>query len=171
MSHLISIPSARLGAKRRACGLLLAATISCPAMAAFTELVTFPAGLVCSFELKVEGDGSGVRVERSPTNGRYLAISAGTGQDLRLTNISTNASLTLQGSGAVQMTKQPLPNGYMLMKLTGSNILFMFPTDMPAGPSTTLYVGQLNYSVDALGNFIVLSSSGRQTDLCAALAS
>jgi len=67
MSHLIPTLSARLGAKRRACGLLLAATISCPAMAAFTEIAIFPAGLVCSFELKVEGDGSGVRVERHPT--------------------------------------------------------------------------------------------------------
>jgi len=38
------------------------------------------------------------------------------------------------------MTKQPLPNGYTLMKLTGHNILFMYPTDTPPGrrPRCTL---------------------------------
>jgi hypothetical protein len=172
MSHLTPSLSARLGPKRRAGGLLLAATISCPAMAAFTEIYTFPAGVACSFELKVEGDGSGVRVKREPTHGHYVAISAGTGEDLRLTNTSTGTSLTLQGNGAVQMTtRQPLPNGYTLIKLTGHNILFMYPTDTPPGPSSTLYAGQVNYSVDAQGNYTVLSSAGSKTDLCAALAS
>ena len=171
MSHSIPSLSARLPAKRRAFGLLLAAAISGPAMAGFAEIVTFPAGLVCSFELKLEGDGSGVRVERSPSHGSYLAISAGTGQDLRLTNTSNGTSLTLQGNGAVTMTKRAQPNGYTLVKLTGHNILFMFPTDTPPGPSTTLYAGQVNFSIDAQGNYTLLSSSGRQTDLCAALAS
>jgi hypothetical protein len=46
----------------------------------------------------------------------------------------------------------------------------MFPTDIPAGPSTTLYVGQLVYTVDPAGVFTVESSRGNSTDICAELS-
>jgi hypothetical protein len=51
---------------------------------------------------------------------------------------------------------------------TGKNVLILFPTDVPAGPSSTLYTGRLVYTVDnTTGVFTVVSSSGRTTDLCA----
>jgi hypothetical protein len=48
--------------------------------------------------------------------------------------------------------------------------VIFFPTDIPAGPSTTLYVGQIVYTVDASGVFTLQSTSGTTTDLCALLA-
>ncbi len=45
----------------------------------------------------------------------------------------------------------------------------MFPTDIPAGPSTKLYIGRLDFSIDAGGTWTMLSRSGTQFDICAAL--
>ncbi len=53
----------------------------------------------------------------------------------------------------------------------GHLILFLFPTDVPAGPSTTLYVGRVVFTFDfATGFTVVKSSNGTATDLCAALS-
>ena len=60
--------------------------------------------------------------------------------------------------------------GSQTVTLTGNNVLIMFPSDVPAGPSTTLYVGRVVYTVDAGGVFTLVSTSGRATDLCAALS-
>jgi hypothetical protein len=40
---------------------------------------------------------------------------------------------------------------------------------VPAGPSTTLYVGRVVYTVDADAVFTLQSTSGRETDICATL--
>ena len=37
-------------------------------------------------------------------------------------------------------------------------------------PSTTQYVGRIVYTVDESGVFTLVSTSGRSTDICAALA-
>ena len=58
----------------------------------------------------------------------------------------------------------------MTTVMTGHNILILFPTDIPAGPSTTLYVGRVVFTVDANGVYTLGSTSGRSTDICAALA-
>jgi hypothetical protein len=49
-------------------------------------------------------------------------------------------------------------------------VLIMFPTDEPAGPSTTLYVGRVVFDADAAFNFTLRSTRGTATDLCAALS-
>jgi hypothetical protein len=54
--------------------------------------------------------------------------------------------------------------------LTGHNVLFLFPTDVPAGPSTTLYVGRVVFHVDTEGVFTLQSTNGTATDICAALS-
>ena len=165
-----STASVRTRTRLRLPGLLLLAALGSPAMAEFQELVTFPAGLACEFALKIEADGSGVRVNREPARGRWQSISAGTGADLRLTNVSTAAAITLQGNGAVVMNQRAGDNGSTITQMTGHNILFLFPTDTPAGPSSTLYVGQVSFATDANANATLLSSSGRSLDLCAALS-
>ena len=49
--------------------------------------------------------------------------------------------------------------------------MFLFPTDIPAGPSTTLYVGRVVFDVNpATGVFTLKETRGRATDLCAALS-
>ena len=54
----------------------------------------------------------------------------------------------------------------------GHLVLIMFPSDVPAGPSTTLYVGRVVFDVDnATGVFTLREARGNATDLCAALSS
>jgi hypothetical protein len=159
-----------LVAKLRCLPLLALAAAAGPALAEFQELTTFEPGSACQFALKVESDGSGTRVNKEPPYGRWGSISAGTGSDLRLTNLSNNSSITLQGNGAVTLTRRASENGSVIQTLTGHNIVFLFPTDTPPGPSTTLYIGSVTIRVDSLGNFTVLSSSGRKRDLCAELS-
>ena len=65
----------------------------------------------------------------------------------------------------------PQPDGTELHVATGHNGLILFPTDVPAGPTTTLYVGRIVFTVDPdTGVFELLSTAGRATDVCAALA-
>jgi hypothetical protein len=52
---------------------------------------------------------------------------------------------------------------------TGHTVLILFPSDNPAGPSTTLIAGRLVFTVDVFGVFSVQQASGKVTDICAAL--
>ena len=61
-------------------------------------------------------------------------------------------------------------DGSQRVTLTGHNVLILFPSDVPAGPSTTLYVGRVVFTVDVNGIFTLVSTSGTSTDLCAALS-
>ena len=63
------------------------------------------------------------------------------------------------------------PDGTSTFTTMGHLVLFMFPTDIPAGPSTTLYVGRVVFDVDnATGVFTLKQTRGTATDLCAALS-
>jgi hypothetical protein len=67
---------------------------------------------------------------------------------------------------------QIVPNGdgsqtWMMM---GHNVLILFPTDVPAGPSTTLYVGRIVFTVDISGVYTLQSTNGTSVDICAALS-
>jgi hypothetical protein len=131
-----------------------------------------PAGVACAeFGLHVEGTGD-KRIMREFTdrNGNVVrTLAAGKGFRLTFTNLSTGKSLTLPSSGSVQRTTIN-SDGTSTVVSTGHNVLILFETDIPAGPSTTLYVGRLVYTVDASGVFTLQSTSGRTTDLCALLA-
>jgi hypothetical protein len=134
--------------------------------------VTFPAGLVCSFELRVQGTGGHQTVlERDLGNGDHLTTSTGTGQDLTFTNTASGEQLQLPSRGSTKRTVTHADDS-MTVTLTGSNVLFLFPTDVPAGPSTTLYVGVLVYEDDGFANFVVdeRQTHGRTTDICAAIS-
>ena len=135
--------------------------------------IVLPAGLACpAFDLGVKGTGD-KRIMRSFTdrNGNPVrTLTAGKGFTLTFTNRSTGNSLTLPSSGSVQRTTIN-NDGTSTVVSTGHNVLIFFPTDIPAGPSTTLYVGQVVYTVvNASGVFTLQSTSGRTTDLCALLA-
>jgi hypothetical protein len=132
--------------------------------------VVFPAGLVCSFSLQVEITGSaGVSKTFERADGRVRVLSAGVGSDLVFKNLATGATYALRGSGAVGWTRISA-SGSTRITLTGHNVVFYFPSDVPAGPSTTLVVGREDIAVDAGGNFTRLSRSGNTTDICAALS-
>jgi hypothetical protein len=131
-----------------------------------------PAGVACAFPLRVEGTGD-KRIMREFTdrNGNVVRLlSAGKGFTLTFTNTSPGGeSLTLQSNGSVERTTVN-SDGTRTVVSTGHNVLILFPTDIPAGPSTTLYVGQIVYTIDADGVFTLQSTSGTTTDICALLA-
>lgn len=131
----------------------------------------FPAGIACAFPLRIDAFGLqpvNKTFDAIPNGVRFLA--AGKGSDLVLTNESTGKTLTLKGNGSVQWTRIDA-NGTARITTTGHNVNIYFPTDVPAGPSTTLIVGREDIAVDlATGTFTRLSRTGVTTDLCAALS-
>ena len=62
------------------------------------------------------------------------------------------------------------PDGSLLAKSLGHVVLIKFPADIPAGPSTTLYVGQIVYTLDPAGAWTLESRRGNSTDICAELS-
>ncbi len=84
--------------------------------------------------------------------------------------MSNNSAITLQGNGSVMMMQRASANGSTVTQLTGHWIVFMFPTDTPQGPSTTLYTGKVTLSNDASFNTTLLSQAGKSLDICAALS-
>jgi hypothetical protein len=138
--------------------------------------ITFPAGLACPFELQIDGwMGNDHRAEltfKEDKNGYVRSISAGLGSALRYINTSNQKTMSTKANGSVIQAVTYNADGSQTVSLTGHTVLFMFPTDFPPGPSTTLYVGRVVYTnaPAAMGGYSTLqSSSGKATDICAAL--
>lgn len=134
-------------------------------------VIDLPAGLACDFALSVEISSNPNRVfkEFKDKNGNVVRqLTAGKGNTLAFTNLATNKKLSLKPNGAVEHITFN-PDGSQTWVVTGHNVLILFPTDVPAGPSTTLYVGRVVFTVDTSGVFTLQSVSGKSTDICAAL--
>ena len=132
----------------------------------------FPAGVACDFELAIDVAGGDKRVDRTfvDANGSTVRIlSAGVGSQLTFTNLSNDATTAFPANGAVTQTVFNA-DGSQTVTLTGHNLLILFPTDVPPGPSTTLYVGRVVFTVDANFVYTLESTRGRATDICAALS-
>ena len=141
-----------------------------PGAAAAADL-TFPAGVACDFELALDVAG-GNQHEHTfvDANGNTVRIlSAGVGSQLTFTNLSNDATIALPSNGSVTNTVFNA-DGSQTVTVTGHNVLILFPTDVPAGPSTTLYVGRVVFTVGVDGVFTLKSTSGTATDICAALS-
>ena len=122
-----------------------------------------------AFAWKIPNNPNRVEKEFTDKNGNVVRIlSAGRGTKLVFTNLSNAKTLSLKPNGSVSHTQVNL-DGTTTVALTGHNVLVLFPTDVPAGPSTTLYVGRIVYTVDASAVFTVQSVSGTTMDICAAL--
>ena len=68
-------------------------------------------------------------------------------------------SIKIKTGGSVSSTRIN-PDGSQTVTATGHNGLVLFPTDVPAGPSTTHYIGRIVYHVDpTTGVFTLLRSS------------
>ena len=129
------------------------------------EFELLPAGTACAgFDLNLVGTAD-KRAIKKLDNG--VLIEAGNGFDLTFTNLSNGNSITLLSNGSVARTT--INGDVSTVESTGHNVLILFDTDVPAGPSTTLYEGRLVYTVGADGVFTVVSSSGKTTDICALL--
>jgi hypothetical protein len=151
--------------------LTAALAVSADAVAAEHDVV-FPAGVACEFELALDLVGGDKRVERTfvDANGNPVRmLLAGVGSQLTFTNLSNDATIALPANGAVTQTVFNA-DGSQTVTATGHNVLILFPTDVPPGPSTTLYVGRVVFRVDAEGVFTLESTSGTARDICAALS-
>ena len=153
--------------------ILALATVLGSGSAASGYVLDFPALTACDFALRVEVTPTDHRVDRKffDKSGNVVRIlSAGKGADLVFTNVDTGATFSLKANGSVAQQTKINPDGSHTETDTGHNVLILFPTDVPAGPSTTLYVGRIVFTVDASFNFTLLQTSGRAVDICEILS-
>jgi hypothetical protein len=167
----ITSPGPRVACAAVATAALLA--LAGPATASDPFVIDLPAGLACAdFDLRIEGFGDANRVDKEFTDqdGNILrTLSAGTGDTLRYTNLATGATYQSKSNGAVTHTVVNA-DGSTTSVLTGHNLVILFPTDDPPGPSTTLHTGSVVLQVDTAGTFTILKATGRALDICAALS-
>ena len=134
--------------------------------------VEFPQGQACNFKLDVYIDGAGPDTKTFfDRNGSPVrTISAGRGPGLTFVNADSGSEYTTAPNGSVARAVFNA-DGSQTNYLTGHFVVILFPTDIPAGPSTTLYIGRVVYTVDNQGIFTLRESSGRSIDICEALSS
>ncbi|MGF9648768.1 hypothetical protein AAIH32_12370 [Pseudarthrobacter oxydans] len=160
---------------------LAAAALVAPAPAALAdESIFVPKGLGClDFNITLSSTGGNLHTkEFYDADGNVVrSITAGKGVLLTYTNSGTDPdnpvngeSITFRTDGSVtEIVKNP--DGTLTYTATGHNGLILFPSDVPAGPTSTQYVGRIVFNVDpATGVFTLVSTSGKATDICAALA-
>jgi hypothetical protein len=163
--------TSRLGIAAVVAGLIGSVTATTAVAEAPDPLdMVLPAGQACAgFDLRIEGTGGDVHTkEIRNRSGVVPTFTAGVGQALTFTNLATGTHISLPSNGFTQ-TDLLNPDGTHTVDLTGHNVVILFPTDVPAGPSTTLHIGRVVYTYDASGVFTVRSVSGRSVDLCAAV--
>ncbi|MBL8343514.1 MAG: hypothetical protein JNL30_18740 [Rubrivivax sp.] len=160
---------------RRAAALPLAAW-ACVALAQTPPdaVIDLPAGLACpGFDLRLEVRGglqqNRLFTDRAGNPVRFIA--AGRGSQLTLINLASGSSLTLRPNGAVSNVVFN-PDGTQTLSATGHNLIIMFPTDNPAGPTTVQYIGRVLLTVSADGSnmFTFRQVSGTRNDICALLS-
>jgi hypothetical protein len=132
--------------------------------------VTLPAGLGCPFTLQFQGIGGNLHTKDfyDKTGKKVRTITAGKGVLLTYTNLDNGKSITFDTSGSVSNTTYNR-DGTSTVRTSGHNGLILFPSDVPAGPSTTQYIGTVVYTVDTAGVFTLISTSGKAVDVCKAL--
>lgn len=133
--------------------------------------ITLPAGQGCpDFALTVSGTNSQTRTVEYRKNGNLIRTTeSGLGYDLTYTNAATGKSV-VYGSDFLVTDTVYHGKGLRTVTSTGHFGIIMFPTDRPAGPSTTQYVGTVVYSATKTDRFTIISEQGQETDVCAQLA-
>jgi hypothetical protein len=132
----------------------------------------FLAGEACpDFPLRVSSSGGNLHTKTfEDRNGNPVRIiQAGKGFLLTWTNLVSGASVTIRTDGSVSNTTFN-SDGTLTVSATGHNGLALFPSDIPAGPTTTQYIGRIVYTIDENFVFTLVTTSGSQRDICAELA-
>lgn len=143
-----------------------------PSAQAVDYQIEFPADLACpGFGVGINLSGGNQQVHEfvDDAGNTVRLLTTGTGSNIEFANLTTGTTVNLRSKGATSDTRF-LSDGTALVTNKGTNVLILFPTDDPAGPSSTLIVGRLVFTVDTSGVFTVQSVSGRTTDLCALVA-
>jgi hypothetical protein len=151
-----------------ATAILLCGAAASTASAAEIEL---PAGEACAFPLGL--DGGAFPPERrtfTDPNGNPIVVLAGKSGAVTYTNLDTEELLTFPSRGtALRVTTRS--DGTQLLEFSGNVGILLFPSDVPAGPSTTQINGRLVLSFDPASGFtVVLKQEGKQIDVCAGLS-
>lgn len=159
---------------------LAAAALVAPAQPALADdAIILPVGVGCAdFNLRVSWTGGKLHTkEFFDKDGNIVRIlTAGKGVLLTYTNYGTEnpvagESITFRTDGSVTSVKVN-PDGTLTYTATGHNGIVMYPSDVPAGPSATQYVGRIVFTVDpATGVFTLVSTQATAVDVCAELAS
>ena len=168
----MSVPTRhRLGAATFLAAALAAIAIPVPAHAALDFDLVLPAGLACDFDLGLNitpGEHTVTKEFTDADGNPVRTLTAGRGSALTFTNVSTGAAVSLESNGSVSTTTFHADE-ISTVQSTGHNVIILFPTDVPAGPTTTLYVGRVTYNATADGVFTIIGSSGQTRDICAEL--
>lgn len=149
-------------------GLLLCAL----PLAATADYYEFPAGLACNdFSLGIDTSGGNQQVkEFKDADGNVVrTLSTGTGSALKFTNLDTGKTYSTKSNGANTQTRYNADSS-TTVTATGHNLLIMFPTDIPPGPSTRIIVGRLVYSVSTDDVFSIQTITGKTSDICEILS-
>lgn len=141
--------------------------------------IDLPAGTACpGFALRLQQSEGNLHIKTfTDRNGNLVkAIQAGKGFLLTYTNIGPDSenpvpgkSVAIRSNGSVSKTTYN-SDGTQTVSATGHNGLILFPTDVPAGPSTTQYVGRIVYTIAADQTFTLVSTTGQERNICAELA-
>lgn len=162
------------GSKRKHTGIAALAALSLLLSVAVTPAaaLTLEPGQGCDFGLSVDTGNGGPQHYREATDkdGNVLWwLSAGRGNDLVFTNLDSGATFSTNATGAA-WKGVPHPDGSLTVTMTGQNVLIMFPTDVPAGPSTTIYSGRVVFDIGADGVYTIRSIQAAALDVCAMLS-
>jgi hypothetical protein len=135
--------------------------------------IVLPQGTACkdfALGLSIRG-GNQVYREFVDRNGNVVRwLSAGKGNVQTFTNMTTGEELTIKTGGSVNHVTNN-PDGSQTYTSTGHNVWILFPSDVPAGPSTTLYLGKVVFLVDPSTFFSQLQiAKAQEVDICAALS-
>jgi hypothetical protein len=160
--------------------LLAAMTFTAPQPALADEPLIIPRGLACpDFNVGLATTSGPVVEKQFHDKDGNLVRFLSVGKDVIVTwtnfgpdpdNPVAGASVAIKTSGSVMSTRFN-SDGTQTVTATGHNALVLFPSDVPAGPTTTQYIGRIVYTVDGAGTFTLLSTSGMERDICAELAS
>jgi hypothetical protein len=133
--------------------------------------VVLPAGIGCDFELALDNiEGPPLRREFTDRNGNTVRLFAGKSGAVIYTNTKTGESVSFQSRGTRLRETTDATTGTLLLEYSGHVGLVLFPTDVPAGPSTTQISGSLVVTVDSSRVTTVQKVQGQQIDICARLA-
>jgi hypothetical protein len=138
--------------------------------------VTLPAGLTCSFELRIKGTNGRLISQRTdPTTGVVTTVRQG--NRLTFTNVDDPRRKLTFGPDLVTTVDTPLAGGTVRSVTDGPSVILLFPGDFsetpaqPDGPSAYLHAGGTDF-INAPGDLAdtLVSAAGPSRDICAALS-
>jgi hypothetical protein len=132
--------------------------------------VPFEAGVACSFPLTIEGtNAKGISTEYTDKDGNLNVWLTGKGYAFRYTNTTTGKSTTTKSQPAAQHTIT-YPDGSQRITTYGASLIVMFPTDIPAGPTTKYYNGVTDMTITAQGVGTLIDEDAYGIDICHVLS-